>query len=111
MADSARDGWIPIDKLKLSPKQFVPPHVLIADACVGKHVQLDVTKEDYPYFNAGPNSRILDAETCTKMKDVEGDMANISVYESSSKPAGFGKIGTIHLQNANIAIPSVYAPT
>jgi hypothetical protein len=111
VADSARDGWIAIDKLKFAPKQFVPPQVLIAQACLGKHVQLQSTKEDFPYFSAGPNSRILNADVIIKVKDLEGDCANISVYENCGKLAGFGKIRICHLQDASVVSLPLYTPT
>ena len=111
VADSARDGSIAIAKLKFTPEQFVLPHVLIAEACVGKHVQFQRTKEEFPYFSAGPNSRTLNSDVIIKVKDLEGDFANISVYESCGKPAGFGKIGIGHLQDASVVSLPLYAPT
>jgi hypothetical protein len=77
---------------------------------VGKFVQLDNKKDEFPYFDAGPNSRYLNAEIIIKVKNIEGDVASMSVYEPNGKPAGFGKIGTFHLLNAQVVTLPEYTP-
>jgi len=110
VADSCREGWIPINKLKFTPVQFVPIHVIVAESYVGKFVHLDNKKDEFPYFDAGPNSRNLNAEVIIKVKNIEGDVASISVYEPNGKPAGFGKIGTFHLLHAQVVALPDYTP-
>ena len=67
-----KHGRIPTDALKFVAQEFVPPHILYAEAFKGQQVRLefDDDPEDRPYFVAGPTSKLLEPGDILKIKEV-----------------------------------------
>jgi hypothetical protein len=99
---SNKAGWIPIEKVTLSPGRFVPVHFKIAEKVCNEHVCLDPDLDKFPFLSAGPNSRSLCAEDIISVKDIETDNANVTVRDEHGKQAGFGKIPTMCLLGARV---------
>ena len=99
---SSKAGWIPIEKVTLTPARFVPVHLQIAERVCNKYVSLDESLDNFPLVSAGPNSRSIRTEDTIFVKDLDAENANVTVLDVHGKHSGFGKIPTTCLLGAQV---------